>query len=177
VGTPVTEEEFAAMFAAFRTSAFRLETREHYALTYEQDAFDRFLRGKPLPPDALPWWQSWLDDMARLTGQGKRIERVRVLAEPPSSYQRWEMWGAHWHISVGERIRYMSRSAAVALGIPVDSDWWLFDDERVAFMGFTNTGEISGKTLVTDPAIVAEHRKWRDLAVSHATPAESGAAA
>lgn len=177
MGIPITEDEFAGMFSTFRESAFRLETREQYAITSERDAFARFLGGHPLPPSELDWWQEWLNGMRELTRAGKRIGRVRVLSEPPSDYQRWEMWGTAWHAEAGEEIRYMSRLAALALSIPLDSDWWLFDDERLVIMKFTDEDEIDGQILVTEPPIVAEHRRLRDLATRHAAPAESFAAA
>lgn len=177
VGTNVSQDEFAGMFRTFRESAFHLETREHYAMTYERDAFQRFLDGRPLPPSGLPWWQAWLDQMRELTRQGKRIRRVRVLSEPPSDYQRWELWGTPWHIEVGEEIRYISRHRAEQIGLPLEYDWWLFDDERLIITRFTDAGEIASKELITDPGNVAPYRTWRDLAVRNATTAESFAAA
>jgi hypothetical protein len=177
VGTPITQDESAEMFRTFRESAFHLETREFYAMTNERDAFQRFLDGHPLSPAGLPWWQTWLDQMRELARQGKRIGRVRVLSEPPSDYQRWELWGTSWHIKAGEEIRYMSRRRAEQIGLPLNYDWWLFDDERLIVTRFTDSGEIAEKSLITDPGIIAQHRAWRDLAVRNATTAETFAAA
>src|SRR5581483_10320989 len=111
-----------------------------------------------------------------LTAEGREVQRVRVLAEPPSDYQRWEMWGARWNISAGERVGYLTRQRARDLGLP-DADWWLLDDERVITMGFDDDGRITGKMLVIDPAVITRYRAWRDLAVRNATPAEVTAAA
>ena len=93
--------------------------------------------------------------MRELARQGKRIGRVRVLSEPPSDYQRWELWGTSWHIEAGEEIRYMSRRRAEQIGLPLEYDWWLFDDERLIITRFTDAGEIAEKSLITDPAIIA----------------------
>ena len=93
----ISEDEFGEMLRTFRRSAFRLEARDHYALGYEAADFERFLAGNPVPPPQVDWWRPWLDQIAELTQQGKRIGRVRVLAEPPSDYQRWELWAAPWH--------------------------------------------------------------------------------
>jgi hypothetical protein len=176
-GALITDEEFAGMFRAFHESAFRLETREHYAMTYEREGFRRFLEGHPLTPTALPWWKEWLDEMRDLTREGKHIARVRVLSDPPSDYQRWELWATPWHADAGEQISYLSREAALAFGIPLDDDWWLFDGERLVIMKFTSRGEVDHKTLITDPGIVARYCEWRDLAVSHAATAGAFAAA
>jgi hypothetical protein len=103
--------------------------------------------------------------------------RVRILAEPPTDYQSWELWAAPWHAQAGEQIGYLTRSQANALGLPTRYDWWLLDEQAVIVMRFDETGRIAGKDLVTDPGIVAEHREWRDLAVRHAVPAEEFTAA
>lgn len=169
---PVTEEQFAGMFRTFRLTASRLETQPAYAMTVERAAFARFLAGAPLPPGELPWWQSWLDDMRELTRRGKRISRVRIVDDPPTDYQRWEMWATRWHLQAGEDIRYLPRAMAGTLGIPA-GDWWLFDDTRLVLMAFTSAGEIDGKTLVTDPEVIAAYQRWRDLAFRHAAPAEA----
>lgn len=176
-GTPITEDEFGEMLATFRVSAFRLETRDHYALDYEQADFDAFLAGDPVPPPAVQWWRPWLDQIRTLTADGRQIGRVRILADPPSDYQRWELWAAPWHSSAGEEIAYLPRRAAAEIGLPDGGDWWLLDDERLIIMGFGPAGEITGKTLITDPGTVARYREWQDLAVCYATPAEEYTAA
>jgi hypothetical protein len=172
MSTPVSEEEFGRQLAAFERSAFHLETQPSYALGYERADFELFLAGAPRPPSEVDWWKPWLDQIADLTRQGKRVSRVRILAEPPTDYQRWLLWSNPWHAVVGEDIRYMPRSTAERIGLPLDHDWWLLDDERVIVTWFTDDGEISAKFLITDPASVARYRLWRDLAVSNATPAE-----
>jgi hypothetical protein len=177
MGTPISEEEFLAMVRNFRESAFHIETRPAYALGYEQADLNRFLAGVPVPPPDLDWWQPWLERVARFTAEEKRVARVRILEEPPTDYQRWLLWATPWHAAAGEDIRYLPRSQAERIGLPLVNDWWLLDDERVILMAFTEAGEISGKWLLTDPVAVAPYRKWRDLAFRHATPAEQIAAA
>jgi Family of unknown function (DUF6879) len=173
----ITETEFDGLFRSFRETAFRLETRDMYALSYEEADYRRFLAGSPSPPPDISWWRPWLDQIADLTKQGKRISRVRILAEPPSDYQRWELWAAPWHAAAGEHIRYMQRNTAARMGLPTGCDWWLFDDERLVIMRFDEAGRIDGKVLVTDPPVIAQHREWRDLAVRNAVPADEIAAA
>lgn len=168
----ITHEEFGRLLATFGHSAFRLETQAAYALSYERDDFDRFLAGSPVPPPEVDWWHPWLDRMAVMTREGKTVSRVRVLTEPPSDYQRWELWAAPWHAEAGERIRYMPHSRAERLGLPLDHDWWLLDNERLIVMHHTPAGEIESNELITDPGIIARYREWRELAVRNAIPAE-----
>jgi hypothetical protein len=83
MGKPISQDEFNDLLRTFERSAFRLETRERYALGYERDDFQRFLDGRPTPPPLVGWWQPWLEQIARFGREGKTIARVRVLAEPP----------------------------------------------------------------------------------------------
>jgi len=165
------------LLRSFKRSAFRFEMQHTYALTYEQADFDRFLAGEPVPPPELDWWQPWLEEIKRLTTEGKTISRVRVLDEPPTDYQRWEMWAARWHAEAGERIGYVTRSRVRTLPLPLPHDWWLLDDERVIVMRFSDDGSIRERITVTDRTLVARYIEWRDLAVRIATPAEAIAAA
>jgi len=173
----ITDDEFGDLLRSFRSTAFYLEAQQTYALDYEAADFERFRAGSPTPPPEISWWRPWLDQIAELTRQGKRISRVRIISEPPSDYQRWGLWALGWHARAGEQIGYIPRSTAAAVGLPLDFDWWLLDDERVIRLLYTADGRIAEKVLDTHPDIVALHREWRDLAVRNATPAEEIAAA
>jgi hypothetical protein len=173
----ISEAEFNDLLGSFERSAFRLEVRDAYSLGYERADFEDFLAGRPTPPPELDWWRPWLEQIKRLTSEGKTISRVRVLAEPPSDYQRWELWAAPWHAEAGEKIGYLPRGRALRLGLPISDDWWLLDDERLIVMRFTPDGEIDSKYLTTDPSTITSLIQWRDLAVRNATTAEHHTAA
>jgi hypothetical protein len=168
----VTQDEYAGMFREC-SDAFRIEGKRLYRTSpAEAEALAGFLAGNPQPPSAFPVWQSWLDQVRTWTRQGKTIARVRIIDDPLTDYQRWSLWCARWHRDAGEDIRYLTREAANALGIP-RGDWQMFDDNRVVVMAFTASGEIAGKTLVTDPAVIRRYQTWRALAARHATMAEA----
>jgi hypothetical protein len=133
----------------------------------EQEDFRRFLAGEPLtePPD-LDWFRPWLDQIREVTSQGRAVQRIRILADPPTDYQRWELWATPYNAAAGEDIRFLTRSQATELGLP-SGDWWLFDDTRLAVMRFDDEGRPLGGTIVTDPDVVARHRHWRDVAITH----------
>jgi hypothetical protein len=176
VGQPVTEADFGRMLATFERCAFRLETCRHYALGYERADFEDFLAGRPVSPPELDWWRPWLDQIRQQVSNGKTIARVRVLDEPPTPYQQWEMWAAPWHKDAGEDIRYMPRSRAEAIGVPM-GDWWLLDESRLILMRFTDSGEIAGKELVTDPAVITSYLAIQRLAVHDAATVEGATVA
>lgn len=175
--TAITEDEFGELLGSVRHSAWRWETLDRYELGYEQADFERFLASNPEQPTEIPWWRDWLGQVADITSRGATVARVRVLAEPPTDYQRWMLWAHPWYARAHEDIRYMPRSRAIRLRLPLEIDWWLLDDERLILMYSTETGGIAGKILTTEPGIVARHRQWRDLAVRNATAAGEIAAA
>jgi uncharacterized protein DUF6879 len=174
--TRISEDTFGDLLRSFRQTAFRLESRDAYAMDFEHGEFARFLAGSPRPPSEIGWWKDWLDQIAGLASAGKHVSRVRVLAEPPSDYQRWMLWAAPWYAQAGEDIRYMTHREACDLGLP-DADWWLLDDEQAVILGFGDSDRLEALTLVTDPELIARYINWRDLAVRYATTAEHVAAA
>jgi hypothetical protein len=163
------------MLHSFARTARRLEAQPEYAVGEERDALNRFAAGSPLPPSEYGWWQEWLDMIRDLTQQGKQIERVRILSEPPGVYQRWESWGDRWHATAGERISYLPRSKALAIGLPLQ-DWWLLDSARLIILRFDSAGALTGRELVTDAQAVEQHSAWWRLAVRNARPARELAA-
>lgn len=173
----ISDDEFRDLLRTFSTDAFYFEAQETYALDYEEADFRQFRDGYPIPPTEVDWWRPWLEQITELTRQGKQVSRVRVISEPPSSYQRWQLWSLPWHAQAGERITYMPRSKAVSLGLPLDCDWWLLDRKRVIRMEYSPEGRIIQKMLITEPGTVARFTEWRNLAVRNATPAEEIAAA
>lgn len=157
------------MLTAVGELAFRMETQPRYAEPEELAEVSRFLDGLATRPPDVDWWQPWIGMVTGLTGAGKRVMRVGVLAEPPTGYQQWRMWASRW---LPEASLYLPRSRAEQIGLPVGRDWWLFDDSRLVIMHYTSGGEFTGAELETDPVTVAQHVIWQRSAVRHATPAE-----
>src|SRR5216684_2663013 len=123
----LTWEEFDQFFMTFEHTAFRLEPRESYAgVVYGVPAFERWMACELVPPDTRrPWYQN----VQRQTESGKRFTRVRVVSEPWSDYTRYALWSGLANIEVGEDIRYLPRSQAEGLELPValpGYDYWLF---------------------------------------------------
>ncbi|WP_338064369.1 DUF6879 family protein [Thermoactinospora rubra] len=165
----VTGDEFDALFSSFTASAFRLETRERYHLAKdEEEPLRRFLAGEP---DDLAWMQGWFDLMRAHAKHGRTVRRVRVVSYPFSDYTRFSMHVARHSIRAGDLIHYLDRREAERLGLP-QTDWWLFDDERLALLHLDDDDVLHGAEIITDPAVVGRHRVWRDIAWEHSTPLE-----
>jgi hypothetical protein len=165
----VSGDEFVKLFSSFEVSAFRLETRErNYLAKDEEEPLRRFLAGEP---DDLAWMSEWLDLMRHHAGQGRTVRRVRVVSRPFSDYTRFSMSVARHSIPAGDQIHYLDRTEAERLGLP-SSDWWLFDDQRLALLRLDEQDVLHGAEIITDPEIVARHREWRDIAWRNAIPLE-----
>lgn len=157
------------LFRTFAGTAWRLEVRTSYGLLAEDQPYQDFLAGKE--PD-LGWFTPWLDLMReQITRRGKRVERVRVIDQPPSDYLRWEYYLNRWNAEAGEDIRYLPREVASGLHLPA-YDFWIFDGAAVAFMGFAESGELIGPVVVEDQAVTRQHLSYRDAAWQAATPYE-----
>jgi hypothetical protein len=166
----LTSEEFAELFTSFDDTAWHLETRGVYCIADEQDAFARFLAGQPV---GLDWFEPWLKQIRELTAQGRQIRRVRLIDEPPTEYQRFELWGAPHNIAAGEQISYLATDRGRKLGLP-DHDFWLFDSNRVVVSHFTDDGRLIGDELISDQEAVSAHCRWWTMAWTHATPYRAG---
>jgi hypothetical protein len=177
MGERLTPDDFNHLFNRFRYEAFRLEVQPSYAADYEREAFEEFLRGEPRPGDQWDWFASWLTEIRKATSQGRQIIRVRIVDEPPTDYQRFELYMARWNVDAGETLSYLDRSTAKRIGLPVVDDWWLFDRRQLAVMRFSPTGIPQGGEIIDDSRLVHRHRIWRDLAVRHSSPTPERATA
>lgn len=166
MGDLLSADDFNQLWRYFRQTAFRLEVQPVYTVADEQESVGEFLTGhEPRPLTEYGWFAAWLDQIRSVTAQGREVRRVRVLDEPLTNYQRWEMWCGRWNIEAGEDIRYITRTRAKAAGLPVADDWWLFDSAAVAKMRFTADGHPLGGQIIRDPSVVSQYCAWRDLAV------------
>ncbi|RNL85825.1 DUF6879 family protein [Halostreptopolyspora alba] len=152
-----------ALFTGYRHTAWRLETRTSYGVAEEDKPYQQWLAGRD---PGIEWFRPWLDMVRGETVKGKRMERVRIIDDPPSDYLRWELWGTPYNLAVGEDIRYLPRDHPVVAELP-GHDFWLFDSATVAHLAFDGD-RFLGVTLDTDPATVVEHAQARDAAWHHA---------
>jgi hypothetical protein len=165
---PLKPDDFNHITDLFQAEAFRFEARASYLVEAERESLESFINGEPAMI-SHKMFQDWLESLRRLRDSHRKIQRVRVVAEPPTVYQCWGAWHGEFNESEGEIIRYISRSRAIGLGLPVDGgDWWLFDDERVARMYFDGENKPLGGYIDTDLLRVQTCIKWRDLAMANA---------
>jgi hypothetical protein len=162
-------DEFAALFRGFQRSAWRWECQGTYHEPSEREPFRRWQAGDPDPT----YLDGWAATVRGFRAAGKTFQRVRMVTEPPTEYLRWMFEVTSKNVAAGEDIRWITESDAVALGAP-RHDFYVFDDERVAIMSFDTNG-VAGAEVTDDPATLAQHRRWRDLVWSRATPHDQSA--
>lgn len=147
----------------FEHTAWRLETRLAYAADEGTEEYRQFLAGVTPPPDEEgPWFVNAREQVAA----GKRIERVRLIDEPPSDGQRYLLATTPDNLGAGEDIRFMMRQDAVRLGLP-DFDFWLFDSRVLARFNWEDAAR--RMELNTDPTDVVRACQARDAAWHHAS--------
>ncbi|GGO85243.1 DUF6879 family protein [Wenjunlia tyrosinilytica] len=165
MGEPNSDpDSFLALFTDFEHTAYRLEVRTSYGVAGEDEPYQRFLAGDD---PGVSWLQPWLDVMSEQTGQGKRVERVRVVDDPPSDYLRWELANTPHNLKAGEDIRYLSREKAMELRLP-QYDYWVFDSRLLVSLRFDKDDRFLGFESDDDAGAVLLHLQWRDAAWHHA---------
>jgi hypothetical protein len=153
---------FGRLFTEVRASWFRLETLQRYDVQYERADLAAFLRGEPI--DTTPG--SWQAMIRSHVAAGRELARVHVIEEPPGDYLRYELHAYAPNVEAGEQVHVIPvERGAWPAGVP-RHDFWLFDDERLWLMDYTETGAFQATRLVDDPATVDQHRRWRDAALA-----------
>lgn len=164
----ISPDEFLGLFDDFQHSAVRLESRSNSDIVAERDELRAFLAGDL--PVAYPWSETdWTRMVARQTAAGHELERVRVMDDPLTDYNRYMIYTSRWNARAGESIRFLARAEANALDLP-DHDFWVFDSARVVELRFTHDGRLLGHDLIDDSPVVAQHEAWIRRGLAAATP-------
>ncbi|MBW8735945.1 MAG: hypothetical protein JF621_02015 [Streptomyces turgidiscabies] len=164
---------FGRLFTQFEHTAWRLETRRRYASDEATDTYAQFIRGESVNWDETD--SEWCANRREQTALGKRIERVRIVDNPPTAGQLYLLDNARRNSAVGERITSLWRAEADRFNLPSE-DFWLFDSRMVALLKFDNADNLVGVELITEPAEVVRYSMARDAAMHHAVPYEEFAA-
>lgn len=170
----MTPEDFDAFFDNFRKTAFRLETLPSYDVGdvgAEATRIRAIKEHLPVPERSVRS-DPWLARIARTTldsAAPKQWQRVRVVDEPLTEYQRIELVALVEAQAAGDENFLVSR--AVVGDVP---DMWLFDAGRrqahAIVMDYDDDGHWLGCQLVTDrPALDRLEQAW-ERALTAAEP-------
>jgi hypothetical protein len=162
-------EAFRQLFRDLRRSAFHLEMQDEYGVADESEPFQKWLNGEP---DDYHWITEWHELIKKVTAAGKSVSRARVITEPVTDYIRFEHDLTRFNVAAGERVYWVPRHLTTGIEFP-EHDYWLLDEETVAFNIFSEDGSTFGAKLVTEPATVDHCVKVRDQVLAVAIPHES----
>jgi hypothetical protein len=163
---------FADLLASTTVSALHLETRDLYVVDEEADDFAawRATGHRDVDP-ASPDWAPWVAKIREATARGVAVRRARVISEPASDYIRYEHAGTDVNTLAGEQVRWLTRTRASDLCVPLN-DFWLFDDRLVRFHHFAGDGRWTYDELSDDPAVAKICRAAFDAVWERAIPHE-----
>jgi hypothetical protein len=153
-----------------RASALHLEMRDGYMR--DDPMFIAWQAGhRDDPTDRDSWWRPWLDVIARTVERGVAVRRARIVSEPVSDYIRFEYDITFTNIAAGEEVRWLPRRLATDLALPAN-DFWLLDDRRLLVIHFSGDGDVTGRELIKDSAVVSLCASAFEAVWSRATPHE-----
>lgn len=164
--------ERETLFASFTETAFRLETLPQYLVPQDDERFQAFRDGRPLP-ERTPEMSPWLARIARTTAAGRRWQRVHVVGQPLTTYLRFELATDPDNVAAGEDVRVADRDTHPELAT-LSRDFWLLDadtDHAVALlMRYDAEGRFVEAERCTDSEVLARCRRQQDLVLAHAMP-------
>ncbi|GAA4083011.1 DUF6879 family protein [Actinomadura miaoliensis] len=163
------DERFRRLFDDFQSTAYRLETRQSYDVSYEQEEFERFRAGRAR--GQFPGIASWADRVRAGRRLGKSFTRVHVMEEPLTDYLRFEAaWCYRDTVAAGEDVRVIPiQPGQWPDGIP-RLDYWLFDSHRLLLMNYSRHGTFLSAELVNDPERVSDAVRWQQRAWALSVP-------
>ncbi len=168
VNTVISFERLVQDFdSLFRRRVFRLETLDWYDAPNEHEPYRRFLAGEPVDP---AWREPWKRLVRGHRAAGRIMQRVHVVSEPVSDYVRFEL--AHVYpanVEAGEDVRVLGRGAADAT-MPLYGDYWLFDDELVAYLEYDDRGSVDAVRLIRGEGAMGIASDIRDKALNLSVP-------
>lgn len=167
----MTPEEFDALFDSFRHTVARLETLPAYDVGGSEAArIQAFREGRPRPLRSVAT-DPWLARIAVSTvTAAKQWIRVRVVDEPLTDYQRYQLASYRESQAAGEQVAITLRSFVGDAG----PDFWLFDegepDAHAVVMSYDGQGHWLGAELVTDRSKVRALADQLHIVAANAAP-------
>jgi len=145
----------------FERSAFRLECLPAYSVPQEAAMLATFRRGETVE---LPADHPWITRVREKCGNGRTMERVRVVSRPLTDYERFELSLYPHSRAAGENIRVVERHS-----VEVTEDFWLFDDTIAVVLRYDAAGRFLGADVTSD---VVRFRRQREVVLARSISLE-----
>jgi hypothetical protein len=155
--------------ATFRYSLFRLETLQAYSGSSEDEAYEAYRAGQPIP--VTQELAEWCERISQRTAEGAAVQRVHVVAEPLTDYIRFELASYAPNVEAGEDVRVIPVRERGPWPLDVGrEDFWLVDSRELWGMAYDDDGTWLGTEVIIDPTLVVGACAIRDAALAQATP-------
>jgi hypothetical protein len=145
----------------FERSAFRLECLPAYSVPQEAAMLAAFRRGETVE---LPADHPWIMRVREKCGNGRMMERVRVVSRPLTDYERFELSLYPHSRAAGENIRVVERGS-----VEVTEDFWLFDDTIAVVLRYDAAGHFLRADVTSD---VIWFRRQREVVLARSISLE-----
>ncbi len=151
----IAPASFLNFFKEAKSSAFRLELLNAYAVAEETEALNQFGKGIKTPSHGFN--HDWISLIEELALRNVKMQRVRLIEEPVSEYLKFEiMWGYRLSVPAGEEIRIVDNPSMRSLikTVPIVKDFWIFDDKTCVFLEYDFMGRFIGLQQLPDEETV-----------------------
>lgn len=159
-------DAWARFFVDYQHSSYRLEAQQIYSSPVEDEWVEQFLAGTAEPP-TYEWRLSRV--RGRLDAGATKVT-VRVVVEPPTDYTRMEMFFYPILTAGGEDVRVITVAEGEWPENLIDYDYYLYDEREVWRMHYNDDFSFLGAELLEGPDVLAQHLRWRDIALARAVP-------
>lgn len=160
----LSSPDFQGLFSSYKSSAFRLETLQTYAVSYEDKPFQDFLAGKERYTDDQH--KQWVEQIRANIAAGKTMSRVHVIEEPLTDYLRFEiLWPYRDNVDAGDQIGLVVVQRGDWPAAIPKQDFWLFDENLVAEMIYDERYGFVEAVITDNHLLVEECIRWRDEAI------------
>lgn len=168
-------DDLDARFERVRHSAFRYEGRPSYNVGgAEAGRLAAWREHRPRPERSVRT-DKWLARVARTTAAGVQWLRLRIVDDPLTDYQRFQLLSGSYleSLTAGDATVLMSRDQAGELGAMSGADFWLLDRGAATEVGwwmrYTSAGAFDGVELAAGHDLV--FMRWvADHVAATATP-------
>lgn len=131
-----------------------METRQRYAVPWEDEGLAAWRRGEPEP--TTPQRESTTETLRMVTESGRWIGRVRFVELPFTEYTRHEFEVAYPRLAeIGEEIHVLDRALHPEFD-HVRDDFVVFDDTSVMWYRYTDDDMLTGYDYSEEPDVVRE---------------------
>lgn len=132
--------------------ALRLETRQRYAVPWEDEGLAAWRRGEPEP--VTPQTERNRELLHQVTTSGRRIGRVRFVELPLTEYSRHEFEVAYpRNTEHGEEIHILDRALHPEYD-HVREDFVVFDDTSVMWYRYSDEDVLTAYDYTEEPDVV-----------------------